>query len=170
MTVRKEYKTSFLRFLAIIALILAASVFQATPNVLPEIFGARAFLLIPLIVSVSMRQSMFAGAAAGIFAGALWDASSSMPDGYLALYLGALGFICAFLTSRYVRDTLKTALLFCMAGCLAFVLIRTLCYSYYFNFDGAGILLKSFYLPSFIYTCAFLPLIYMLTKKIPQNQ
>jgi len=163
---RKEYRKILIRSIIIISLIFAAAIIQTAPRLLPELFGGRVFLLIPVVVSICMFQSVFSGAAAGILAGAVWDISAGTPDGFLALLFGAAGFGIAFLSQKYIKNNIKTALLFSAAASLVFIASRIFFNLFYFNFTDTVYFFLSVYWPSFILTMAVSPFVYWFIRRI----
>jgi len=163
---KKETQKLIIRGALISLIILAAALLQNTAGAMPAIRGARIFLLIPAVICAGMFHSEASGAAAGLFGGALWDLSSPAPDGFNALFLCLTGFLCAFLIRRYMRNRLRTALLFCTVTGLSFILFQALIYSYYFTSLKLIPTLCASNMPSFICTLAVSPLIYLGSSKI----
>lgn len=161
----KEQRFVFYRNALAFAVVAAAALLQNS-FWLPEVNGARALLLLPVVCVTAMFFSVPVSLAAGIFAGGIWDLASASPDGYLAIYLGFTGLACAVLVNRYMRRNLRTAWLFCFVFTALFSVIRMLVYASYFDFQGIPSLFFRFFLPSFIYTFLLSPLIYGLLKKI----
>ena len=73
--------------------------------------GFPVFLLIPLLISESMFEKEMPALFYGALTGALWDLSSGMTDGLLALIFAAAGLITGILSRRILRNTLLNTLI-----------------------------------------------------------
>lgn len=152
-------KPKYIRFAIYALIIVLTALMQNSPFIFPEIFGARAFLLLPLLVSIAMFEREIAAAVFGVFAGVLWDICS-VKDGFNAFVLLLICAVCSLLIIRLMRNNILTALVL-VAGavvsyCAVYVIINLL-------FSGAGASVKqifTFYLPSCVYTLAFVPVFY----------
>lgn len=152
-------KPKYIRFGIYVLLIGFVALMQNSPYVIPEIFGARAFVLLPLLVSISMFEREIAAAVLGAFAGVLWDVTSAK-DGFNAVTLLIICAVCSLLIIRLMRNNILTALVLGAGAvatyCTVYVIINLL-------FSGAGASIGqifTFYLPSCIYTMVFVPLFY----------
>ncbi len=131
----------------------------------PEILGARAFLLVPLSITIAMHEREIPAALFGAFAGIVWDISSGN-DGFNTLVLMLLASVCSILISHLMRRNLVTA--FVLSGGaliiyeLIYVIINILLSG---GGNPLGVLL-SFYLPSAIYTLVFVPVVYCISQRI----
>ena len=84
---RKNTVYLIVRRLIFVAMIVLINIIQNTAGFFFEPFGLRAFMLIPLVVTIGMFERSYAGALLGVLAGALWDSFSVSWDGYNALFL-----------------------------------------------------------------------------------
>ena len=87
-----DNKNLYIRRALFAVLIVLTAVFQHTKGAVPSIFGARAFLLIPLAVCISMFEKSMGGLSFGILAGILWDAATVRGDGFYAIMLAGAGY------------------------------------------------------------------------------
>jgi rod shape-determining protein MreD len=161
-----EKKSILLRRVWLTAVLVAASMLQNTAGLLPDIFGARAMLLLPAAVCVAMFEREITGTLFGVFAGLLWDMSA--PDGasFNAVMFAFIGFACGMLIKYLMRNNLVTALLLCSVFTVLYLLGYWLrIYVFGGGFKGA-LSLFTFYLPSGIYTILWLPVFYFITRHI----
>ncbi|MBQ8182816.1 MAG: rod shape-determining protein MreD [Clostridia bacterium] len=152
-------KPKYVRFLIYALLIAGAALIQNSPYIIPEIFGARAFILLPVCVSIAMFEREIAAAVFGVFAGVLWDICIGK-DGFNAFVLILIGAVCSLLISHFMRNNILTALVLGVGSvvsyCIIYVVVNLI-------FGGAGASvgqLFTFYLPSGIYTAVFIPVFY----------
>ncbi len=165
MTLENERKKLILRRGSLALLILILSVLQNTEGFFPEIFGVRAFFLIPAVVCISMFERDIAGMVFGLFAGALWDMSSQGGD-FNALYLLAAGFICGTLINTIMRNNIVTAFLLSMF----FIILYPIGYWFFHyvvtGYDSAAYMLWRYYLPSIAYTAVFIPVLFITVRSV----
>ncbi len=158
-------KPKIKRRIIFVLLIALTAVIQNTGVRFNGVFGFHAFLLIPLMVSISMFEREFVSSILGAFAGVLWDLSSGL-DGYNMLLLMLICAVCSLLISRVMRNNIVTALVLGAVSILTFILL----YIYIFIvFDSGGYPFSQifrFYLPSFIFTAVFMPIYYYVIKEI----
>lgn len=149
-----------------VIIIVLVNLLQNTEGFFFEPFGIRAFLLIPLVVSIGMFERSYAGALLGIFAGALWDSVSVYWDGYNALIMMLFAVSSGMLISLLMRNHLITAMILSGAACL----IYSVSYVFFFviarGIDSSDYLLMRYYIPCAIFSFLFTPLFYLLVRAI----
>lgn len=161
-----DNKKLYIRRALFICLIVVTAMFQHTKGAVPSIFGAKAFLLIPLAVCIAMREKSLGGLSFGLLAGVLWDFSTVRGDGFYAVMLTLAGYTAGAATVYLMRNNIFSALIL-SSGASLFVSV-----SYWFvfiflkGFEGAWKILFSFYIPSAIYTLAFAAVYYYLVRFI----
>lgn len=158
-------KKNILHSSAVILIIFISSLLQNTAGLLPEPFGARAFLLIPLAVYIGMFERSVKGMLFGAFIGILWDISSAK-DGYFALMMFLTTLFSAIMISYFMRENFISALvltLFCLSvNIFIYILI-------FYTFSGVrnvSTFIFSFYIPSILYTLILSPIQYYLIKAL----
>lgn len=155
--------TAYLRYTVLGLLVVLVYLFQVTPRLLPSIGGALPVPLVPLALTIAMREYESAGAAFGLICGLLMDTASTSTMGFHAVLLLLLGFFSSLLVNSLFNDTLRTSLLLGAAGtaiyCVAHWVITCVLRGLP---DAAGFLLHH-YTPVFVYTMVFLIPLYYLT-------
>ncbi len=160
-----DNKEKYIRYLIYAAVIAAAALLQNSSVAFPEIFGARAFLLVPLSITISMHEREIPAALFGAFAGLLWDISSGN-DGFNTFVLMVLSAVSSILISHLMRRNIITAF---VLGGGALVIYELLYIFINIILAGGGNGLNAFltfYLPSIIYTLVFVPVMYCITSFI----
>ena len=155
-----------LRYSAYAVELLFAFVLQTTPYFLPSMFGEKAVLLIPLAISASVFErdipAVIFGALCGVFA----DLSYSGTMGFFGIFL----VIISYITSRLMTDYIKTNMISVMTvGTVGVILVLTahfLFYCVFAGYTGLWTIFSCRYLIRILYTVAFIPLFYLLNKKI----
>lgn len=163
---RKNTRLIFIRRLLFVVIIVLVNLLQNTREAFFEPFGVRAFLLIPLVVSIGMFERSYAGALLGILAGALWDSVSVYWDGYNALFMMLIAVSCGMLISVLMRNHLVTAMILSTAACLMYSVSYVLFFVVARGLDSADYLMFRYYLPAAVYSIVFTPLFYLLVRAI----
>lgn len=148
------------------AVIVAVSLLQNTPGLFPGIFSARAFLLVPAVVCVAMFEGPVAGLFYGLLAGLGWDAAGAQPFALHAVFLTAAGYAAGLLVSGIMRNNLVSAALLGGSALAAYCLVRWLASALMWGTSGLFVSLYRFYLPSFIYTFALMPVFYVFVRAV----
>lgn len=159
----RKLSDRYLQWTAYGLLILMAILVQATPKLLPAIFGARPLLIVPLVVCIAMFVGPIGGASAGIAGGILWDLYADRLLGFNALLLLVIGCACGLLIRLLMRNNLLTAMLLSAAALLFQGLM-----DWFFNClllaeaEPLFILVRNI-LPNLAYSLVLAPALYGLT-------
>ena len=162
----KKKKALFIRRIIFVVAIVIAALLQNTPHLFPSIFGAHAFLLIPLVVCIGMFETDLAAALFGGFAGALWDVTLAKGDGYNALVLMCFATVTSLLINYLMRNNMSTALLISSAAIVLYSILHWFIFVVCSGATGGIVTLFSFYLPSTIYTFIFAPIFYIILRSV----
>lgn len=163
---RKEGLPVFFKRILLFVLVLAAAVFQNTDGFLPSVFGARLFVLIPVIISIGMFEGELSGLLYGLAGGAFWDVCASGLDGFHGLFLALTGLASGLLVRFIMRNKLLTQYCICIvASALYSVLYWYMTVAYPIGDSGSRKLL-TFYLPAAVMTCVFSFIPYFIIKAV----
>ena len=161
-------KRHFLKYILYFIQAVFAFALQATPYLLPEIFGEKAVVLLPLALSVAFLEDESTAVIFGAFCGMAADFAFSGNVGYFAISLTIICFIISIL-SGYVKRNFLSAF---AIGCAAVLLILLLHFVLYFAFSGYNDIMRFFlthYMTRILYTLAFLPLFIWLNRRISKR-
>lgn len=147
-------------------LVLIFAALQNTDGLLPCIFSARFFILIPLIVAIGMCEGELAGLLYGLAAGGFWDVCSSGLDGFHAFSLALIGCLSGLLVRFFMRNKLLTQYCICAVSAFAHSIIYWLTSVYIPIGDNGYNKLLTFYLPSAVITTAISFVIYYSIRTI----
>ncbi len=156
-------KQKYIKYGIYAGIAVAVCILQNSKLAFPEIFGARVFLLIPLSVSISMHEREIPAALFGAFLGVLWDFSGGN-DGFNTLILMALSAVCSILISHIMRRNIITAFVLSGGAVIIYELLYILGNVVLSGGGNPLGIMVSFYLPSAIYTLAFVPVMYYLIQ------
>ena len=156
----------YIKRISLFLLVLIFAALQNTDGILPCIFGARFFVLIPLVIAIAMSEGEIAGLFYGFAAGAFWDVCSSGPDGFHAFYLAFAGAVTGTLVHFIMRNKLITQ--YCI--CFITVFVHAVLYWFVTIYIPVGDYrfgkLLGFYLPSAVITVASSFIVYYLVRLI----
>lgn len=163
---RSESMPVYIRRILLFCLVIITAVLQNTVGLMPTVFGARFFPLIPLVVAIGMCDGELSGLFYGAFAGAFWDICSFGPDGIHALYLAVVGCVAGVLVHYFMKNRLLTQYCICVpATVMSAVFYWFVSVSQPVGDAGHEKLLL-FYLPSAVITSAFSFITYYFIKFI----
>ena len=167
--IKKENKNIYLRRLILGVTVLVTAMIQNTAGLFPDIFGARALLLNPAVISIAMFERENSGMSVGLFAGAIWDMCSYTSLSYRTIRLTIFAFTCGALIKNIMRNNLVCALLLCGTSTLIYCLLSWLI-AYVFNgYSTALKVLFEHYIPSAVFTMIFLPIYYFFVRYISKK-
>lgn len=131
-----------------------------------SIFGARAFLLIPLTVTIAMNEKSMGGLSFGLLAGVLWDAATVRGDGFYSVALALAGFAVGVAVTYILRNNILSSLILSAVACIFVTVTYWIIFIAIRGYTGASSILFDFYLPSALYSLAFTAVYYYIVKSI----
>lgn len=109
---------AFFKYLAYALEVVLLAVLQSTPKLLPEIFGAKPFLLLALALSITAFEDFIPSIIFAAVCGTVSDLNSSGAVGYFAI---AFTVVCAavhYFSGTYLNNTLFTFIITSAAAVL----------------------------------------------------
>lgn len=167
MDLTRKQKT--IKYVCFCLLILAADLLQNVSGLLPEVFGARCFIIIPAVVILSLGEDELTASLLGLFAGFLWDMSSAVHMGFNCIFFAVICFISSALVNHLIRDTFITNMLISIVSIVLYCLTYWLCFIIIKGVDGGENTIFSFYLPCALYTAAITPIVFLIYKPIKKK-
>ncbi len=158
-------KERYIRYCLYGVVAVATVLLQFSDISFPSIFGARAFLLIPLTIAVAMYEREVPAAVFGAITGLLWDINSAN-EGFSTLVLMLLSAAASILISHFMQNNIVTAFVLGGGAVAIYELLYIFVNIILSGAGGAFRLFFTFYLPSFVYTIIFVPVFYYLVKWI----
>lgn len=157
-------KLNYIRRGTFLFLIVLSSAIQHSGVLTPELFSAKAMLIIPALVAVSMFEKSMAGLFFGAVSGILWDFASAKGDGFFSVLLAATGYLICVLLTYFMRNNIYSAVIINTVCCVAVNVIYWLWFIFAKGYEGAFSVLFSFYLPSALFTSLFIFIYYYLVS------
>lgn len=156
-----------IRYLAYILELLVLFMLQETPGLLPAVFGARPVLVLPAGLAIAMFEEETPAMAFGIAAGLFCDFGYSGVLGFHGLLMGVLCFFISVLVHTVMQVNWITALLTGVCA-LGLIIGGQWLFFYYFRYSMPNYALRYHYLPKYLYTLLFVPLLYVLNKGLAE--
>lgn len=156
-----------IRSLAYILELLVLFMLQETPELFPHIYGARPVLVLPAAVVIAMFEEETRAMAFGVAAGLFCDFGYSGVLGFHALVMGVLCFFVSLLVKAFLQVNPVTAVL-AGAVVLGIAFGAQWLFFYCFRYSSPGYALRIHYLPKYLYTLIFVPLLYLLNKALAE--
>ena len=153
---------TFFRYLAYTLMLIILYVLEATPNLLPVIFGSKPMLLIPLALSISAREDYVASIVFSALCGIFIDISSIGAVGYFAIALTLSGYIQTDIFKKYIipsffSSTIYSVISISVVICLYFLLFKVM-----LGIDGCSALFVNHYISRIVYTVlCFVPIYFI---------
>jgi len=159
-------KRDIIRYLAYCLEFLLLYVFQNTPWLMPELFSARPIFIIPAAVAISMYESETTSMLIGLFSGLLIDFAGGGLLGFHALLLCIFCFFTARICETYIQTNFITGMIVCSLATIISLLLHWLFMYVAFGYSHVGYTLLVHYLPIILYTLIFVPVLFIINKKI----
>ena len=155
----------FFRCLAYSIELVILFILQNIPFLLPELMGARPFLLLPAIFSIALLEDELTGLGFGIFGGLLMDLSiSGCAVGTNAIVLAILCFFIGLMAVNLIKTNLFTALLAAAVGIFVVIGLQFVFGFYLKGYEFAQYAFQEHYWPVMLYSFLFTPLLYYFNK------
>lgn len=157
-----------IRYLAYTLELLVLFMLQETPGLLPHIYGARPVLVLPAASVIAMREEETPAMAFGIAAGLFCDFGYSGVLGFHALVMGVLCFFVSLTVQAFMQVNPVTAVLtgICVLG---ITITAQWLFFYFFQYSSPGYAFINYYLPKYLYSLLFVPLLYLLNKALAES-
>lgn len=142
--------------------ILIFYIFQGTPNFIPEFFGSKPLLLLPLAFTVSALEDEIPSAVFGAVCGILTDLGTGGFVGYYAILMTIICFFEAYIMKRYIVSGILTAFVFSAVATVLLVTVYFLIFFVMAGVENSGVYFVNHYISRIVYTFVLIiPLFYL---------
>lgn len=159
-----EKRHTFLRFFAYSLEIIILYVLQSTPFLLPEIFGSKPCLLLPVALSIAVFESETVAMAFGFVCGLLTDIGFSGKIGFYTVVLTLLCFAVGYCARNFFVTNLLNASIIGIASITLLILIHFWLNVSLADIPNTGAHFVKHYLSRILYTGAFFVPLYFLSR------
>lgn len=154
------------KYLLYVAEIILGLLWQVTPYGLPEVFGGKAVILVPLAVSFAMVEKEIPAMLLAVACGWLTDSTYSGAIGFYVILLVLVCFGVSVSCQHYIRRNWLTVLLLGLVTIPPIFVLHFLFYYILPGYEEGGYLFVRHYLARIVYTLTFLPLCYSVNRMI----
>lgn len=152
----------FFKYFAYSILIILLYVLQATPSLMPEIFGSKPLLLVPFALSLASVENKIQSLVFGAVCGVLTDIASSGGIGYFAIALTLLCYFEAHIFEAYFVPGVLSALVYSAASVTVLIMIYFLLFKVFAGIGNLGVLFVNHYISRIVYTALmFIPICFL---------
>lgn len=159
-----EKRFKIFRYFAYTIEIIILFVLQETPELIPNLFGARPVLLIPAALSIALFESETAAMVFGLFCGLLVDFGFGNMLGFHGLLLAAMCYIIGLMILNLLRTNFVTAIFVAVVALAIIFFLQWFFFYVCFGYSDSGYALLTHYLPKYGYTLLLMPLAYFFNR------
>lgn len=162
-------KNLWLKRAAYAFLIIVTASLQNTKGAVFAPFGVHAMLPVVLTVCIAIHEKSLAALFFGTFAGIMWDMTSVATDGYYAVVLAVVGFVCSLLITFEMRRNIYSAILLVFGSSFVCSLFYWIFFVLIKGYDMAVLMYFRYYFTSALYSVLYTFVYYYLVRWISQN-
>lgn len=159
-------KYKIFRYFAYALEIIVFFVIERTPKLIPEIWGEKAIIIVPILFIIALFEGEKAGLGFGLFIGLLIEANVSNNFGFFMIVLGILGYVVGLISKDVINVNFPTAMLVSSIGVLVFFIFSFLYYSSLESLQNALYIFWRHYLLKIGLSILILPLAYYLNRPL----
>lgn len=161
-----ETRYKVLRYFAYSLEILIFYILQGTPYVVPEIFGSRPCLLIPIALTIAVFENEVAAMVFGAVCGLLTDFGYDNSVGYFAIFLAIICFFIGFFCENYIVINLLTTIIISLIVTVIVIGLHFVFFYIFVGYKEAGVYFVNHYISRILYTFAFCIPFYYLNRML----
>lgn len=159
-----EKRRNFLRFFAYSLEIIILYVISGTPLLMPEIFGSKPCLLLPVALTIAVFESETVAMSFGFVCGLLTDIGFSGKIGFYTVVLTLLCFIIGYCARNFFVTNLLNASIIGVASITLLILIHFLLNVSSLDIANTGEHFVRHYISRIVYTSVFFVPLYFLGR------
>lgn len=154
------------KYTAYILEIIIVYILQATPGLIPEVFGGKPILLIPVAMTISVFERDIPAVVLGVGCGLIADIGYSGAVGYYGITLAILSFIVSNLMENYIKTNMLTIILIATVSIPVIIFLQFVFYYVFMGYTNIWTFFARHYISRIIYTWAFTPVFFMFNRFI----
>ena len=159
-------RLKYLRYFAYTIEILVFFMVQETPGLVPDLFGARPVLLIPVALSIAMFENETVSMAFGLLCGLLIDFGAGGVLGFHGMLLSVGCYSIGLIAANLIQTNFLTAMIIAVISTASIVFLQWVFFYLLFSYAHAAYALTAHYLPRFFYTTAIMPVAYYFNRAL----
>ncbi len=155
-----------IKFLIYFAEAVLLFVLQQNSFLVPEIFGGKPTLLIPLLISISMFQTEGVSTIFGMIIGILLDIGVGHIIGFYAILLPLIAYALSYISGRFLKINFLSYSIYCFIVVILLQLMHFVVFYLIHGYGGYSYVLIQHYLSRTIYTILLSPIIYLFNRSV----
>ena len=159
-------KYKIFRYFAYTLEIIIFFMIERTPRLIPELFGEKPIIIVPILLTIALFEGEKAGLGFGIFIALLMETSTSCNFGFFVILLGILGYIVGLISKDVINVNFPTAMMVSSVSLLIFFIFSFFYYSSLESYHGAFYIFWRHYLLKIALSNLTLPLVYYLNRPL----
>lgn len=163
-----KLRRTFFRFFAYALIIILLYVLQNTPNLMPQLFGSKPLMLVPLALAISAYERTIPSIIFGAVCGILTDIGTGSV-GYYAVSLTLVCFIESELLYKYFVPSFLTAVVYAFLATVLLVSLYFLCFVLIAGVPNSGYLFVHHYISRILYSFIMIIPLYFLIRSLFMN-
>ena len=153
---------TFFRYLAYSIEIILLTVLQSTPNLMPEFFGGKPLLLVPLALVLASREDCIPSIVLGAVCGVFTDIASGGFIGFFAVTLTHICYFESYIFSTYLVPGIVPTLIISVIFIPILLTLYFLTFTVWAGIPDWGILFVNHYISRIVYTFVMILPIYFI--------
>lgn len=162
-------KLTFFKYFAYSLEIILLSVLQSTPNFLPEFFGSKPLLLVPLALVIASKEDKIPALIFGAVCGLITDLATGGIIGFFAISLTLICYFESHIFSTYFTSNILTALIVSVIVIPLLICLYFLIFKVMVGVPDSSILFVNHYISRIIYTFVMVLPLYFLNDFISRT-
>lgn len=156
-----------IRYLVYTLELLTLYMLQETPDLFPEIFGARPVLIVPAVLSIAMAEEQSTGVLYGVAGGLLLDfGAPGKTLGFYAMILAAVCYLAGSIAQSYMQLNFGMALFTALIGSGLVTIVSWFFMFFLAGYSSPGHALVNRYLTQWAYNMLLFPLVFLMNRGI----
>lgn len=139
---------------------------QQIPGFIPELFGGKPVILIPLFFTISILEGNYFSVAWGLISGLVLDISLGSYIGVQIVTMGILGYVIGKIKERFFEANIFTFLVINLLFTPLIIILRFYISYILRGFNCVDIAFYKHIIPCIIYTFAISSIVYLFNKPI----
>lgn len=149
----------FFRYFSYSLLVILLYILQATPNLMPELFGSKPLLLLPLALAISSVEKEVPSLVFGAVCGGLTDIAAGGGIGYFAIVLTLLCYFESNVFGTYFVPNIISATVYSAGATVLSIGVYFLIFKVFTGVPDWHILFVNHYISRIVYTFVmFIPI------------
>ena len=159
----------FFRYFSYSLLVILLYILQATPNLMPELFGSKPLLLLPLALAIASVEKEIPSLVFGAVCGGLTDIAAGGGIGYFAIILTLICYFESHVFDTYFVPNIISATVYSAGATVLSILVYFLIFKVLAGVPDWQILFVNHYISRIVYTFVMFIPICILVRFLHKN-